>query len=91
MDKIPVQDKYKNALKGDTDLDKQIVKFGELNEITYKELILSINTSSSVEKVAFAMVRNTKRADFLEGSCKIAWERLVCKYAPHTALSLLKL
>ena len=32
-----------------------------------------------------------KSAYFLKGNCKIKWVRLVNKYAPHTALSLLKL
>ena len=31
IDKIPTQDKYENALEGDTDLDKKIIKLGELN------------------------------------------------------------
>ena len=41
--------------------------------------------------MAFGLVRNVKSADFLEGSCKIAWDRLVSKNALHIALSLLKL
>ena len=42
------QDEYEEALKGNEDLDKKIVKLGEWNELAYKDLILSINTSSSV-------------------------------------------
>ena len=37
------------------------------------------------------LVKNTKSEDFLEGNCKVAWDRLVSKYAPHTASFLLKL
>ena len=37
------------------------------------------------------LVKNMKSADFPKGNCKIIWDRLVSKYAPHTALSLLKL
>ena len=36
-------------------------------------------------------MKNAKSKDFLEGSCKVAWDRLVSKYALHTASSLLKL
>ena len=50
-----------------------------------------INTSSSVGKVAFELVKIAKSEDFLEGNCKVAWDRLVSKYDPHTASSLLKL
>ena len=34
---------------------------------------------------------NAKSADFLKRNCKIAWDRILSKYAPHAALSLLKL
>ena len=64
---------------------------GELNELLYKDLILSINTSSSVGKVTFRLVRNMKSTDIPKGNCKIAWGRPVSKYALHTASSLLKL
>ena len=30
MDKIPTQDEYENALKGDTDLNKKMVELGKL-------------------------------------------------------------
>ena len=57
----------------------------------HEDLILLIKTSSFVGKVAFRLVRNAKSADFLQGNCKVAWDRLVSKYALHTASSLLKL
>ena len=91
VDKIPTQEEYDEALEGDDDLDKKIVKLGELNELAYEDLILSINTNSSMGKVAFGLVKNAKSVDFPEGNCKVAWDRLVSKYAPHTASSLLKL
>ena len=91
VDKIPTQEEYDEALEGNNNLDKRIVKLGELNELAYEDLILSINTNSSVGKVAFGLVKNVKSVDFLEGNCKVAWDRLVSKYAPHTASSLLKL
>ena len=42
-------------------------------------------------EVVFSLVKNAKSADFPKGHCKIAWDRLVSKYALHAALSLLKL
>ena len=91
MDKILTQDEYKEALEGNEDLNKQTVKLGELNKLAYEDLILSINTSFSVGKVAFRLGKNPKSEDFLEGNCKVAWHRLVGKYALHKALSPLKL
>ena len=90
MDKIPTKMSTR-ILEGDTDLDKKIIKLGELNELAYEDLILSINNSASVEKVAFGLVKNAKSEDFLEENCKVAWDRLVSKYALHTTLFLLKL
>ena len=70
---------------------KKIVKLGELNELAYEDLILLINNSSSAGKVAVGLVMNAKSEDFPEGNCKVAWDRLVSKYALHTASSLCKL
>ena len=33
VDKIPTVEEYENALKGDADLDKKLVKLGELNKL----------------------------------------------------------
>ena len=60
MGKIPFHDEYKNAMEGDTDLNKKIIKLGELSELVYKNLILLINTRSSVGKVAFGLIRNAE-------------------------------
>ena len=81
VDKIPTQEEYENALEGNNNLYKTIVKLGELNELAYEDSILLINTSSSVSKVAFGLVKNVKSKDFLEGNCNVAWDRLVSKYA----------
>ena len=90
VEKIPTQDEHEEALEGDNNLNKKIVKLGELNELANEDLILSINTSSSSGK-AFDLVKNTKSDDFVEGNCEVAWDRLVSKYALHTAMSLPKL
>ena len=52
---------------------------------------MPINTNSLVGQVAFGLVRNVISLEFPEGNCKVAWDRLGNKYAPHTASSLLKL
>ena len=91
MDKIPRQEEYQSALEGDDDLDKKMLKLGKLNQLLREDLILLIKTTSSVGKVAFGLVKNVKSEDFLEGNCKVAWDRLVSKYVLHTASSLLKL
>ena len=91
VDKVPNEHKYEIALKGNTDLNKKIIKLGDINELAYESLIVFINTSSFVGKVVLGFVKNTKSEDFLEGNCKVVWDWLVLKYAPHTASSLLKL
>ena len=58
------------------------VKLGELNKCACEDLILSINTSASVGKIAFSLVKNAKSENFLERNCKVEWGRLVRKGAP---------
>ena len=41
--------------------------------------------------MVLGLVRNATSADFPNGNCKIACDRLISKYASHTASSLLKL
>ena len=40
VDKTPMQEVYENAFKSVTDINKQIIKLGELNELAYEDLIL---------------------------------------------------
>ena len=39
----------------------------------------------------FSLVKNCTNSTYLEGNCKLAWDRMVTKCAPATAPSLLKL
>ena len=68
-----------------------IIKINEFNALACEDLILSIYSSSSVGKVTFRLVKNEKSEDYLEGNCKVAWDRMLSKNAPHTASSLVKL
>ena len=54
VDKVPMKEGYEEAQEVDMDLDK-----------TYEDLILSINTSSTVEKIAFGLVRSAKSLEFV--------------------------
>ena len=61
-------------------LIKKLMKLGELNELAYKNLTISINTSSSMGSL-----------ELPERNSKIAWDSVSIKYALHTASSWLKL
>ena len=87
---IPMQSESERALKGSTDLDKRIVQPCEYNEVANDDLILSINVLSSVGHVACGLVQNANCPEIPEGNGKLAWDRLVIKYAVHTAPYLLK-
>ena len=50
VDKAPTQDECDETIEGEMDLDKSIVKFVELNQVAYKDLILSIISRSTIEK-----------------------------------------
>ena len=88
---IPTVEQYDTAVgKGDAE-SKKIVDLANKNEEAFEDIILSIDHTTTEGKVAFSLVKNCRTASYPEGSCKLAWERLLAKYAPKTAPSLLKL
>ena len=89
--KAPTQTEFNAAESGSSEDDKKVKKLGELNELGYEDLILSINGSTKAGKVAFNLVKNCKTEDFPEGNCKQAWDRLVNKYSPKTTPSYISL
>ena len=56
VDKVPTKEEYDDAPQDENDLNKKIVLLLNLNELAYEDLILSINISSTVGKVAFGFV-----------------------------------
>ncbi len=58
---------------------------GMLNEHVFEEILLSIEGQTSSGKVAFNLVDNCTTTDQPDGNCKLAWDRLVNKYAPQTS------
>ena len=87
-EKIPTESEYVKAV---VDKYKPTVKHGELNEQANKDIVLSINHTSGQGKVALNLVKKCVSDEYPEGNCKLAWDRLIAKYAPKTAPSLLKL
>ena len=59
VDKIPTQDMYENTLKGGMDSNKKSLNRW-VNELVYKDLILFVNTDSSVWMVVFGLVEIKK-------------------------------
>ncbi len=90
-DKVPMQDQLELAEDSSSESNKKIIKLGELNKLAYKDIVLSINHTTSSGKVAFSLIKNCKSNEFPEGNFKLTWERLVKKYEPHTSPKLLKL
>jgi hypothetical protein len=90
---IPTDNEYQQALtvSPETSSSKETIDLAELNEEAYEDIILSIDHGTKQGKVAFSLIKNCKTSDYPEGNCKLAWDRLVAKYAPKTAPSLLKL
>ena len=67
-----------------------VKKREEFNEEAFEDIILSINHTTREGKIAFSLIKNCKTSDYPEGNCKLAWDRLIAKYAPKAAPSLLK-
>ena len=87
-DKVPTKDE---VIKAEETKINTVIKCGNLNETAYSDLILLIDTTTDVRKVAFKLVKNAKNSDYPEASCNLAWAWLTSKYAPRTVPSLLKL
>ena len=69
---IPTLAKLTAAEKCKTDIEKRVTQHGNLNELGYEDLILSINGESAAGKVAFNLVKNCKTTEYPEGNCKQA-------------------
>ena len=88
-EKIPMHDECENFLEDDVELNKKTL--GEVNELAYNDQFFSFNGNAAIEKVSFGQVRNVKSLESPKVNCKIAWNRLMNKYALHSASFLLKL
>jgi hypothetical protein len=75
----------------DTEEGKKLRIAADMNELTYTELILSIDDKTSNEKMAFNLVKGSKNKDYADGKESMAWERLKSKYEPQSATSLVKM
>ena len=74
-----------------TDAGKAKKNARDMNELAYKELVLSIDTSTSPGKVAFQLIKGCKTTANKNGDAAQAWKRLVAKYAPKLAPTKLEL
>jgi hypothetical protein len=52
---------------------KKLTIAADMNELTYTELILSIDDKTSNGKVAFNLVRGCKNKDYANGNASMAW------------------
>ena len=71
--------------------DKKIIENYKLNEKTYEDLLLSIDSETKTGKVAFNLVDNAVTTANPEGDSKIAWDCLINEYASKTAPSYIQL
>ncbi len=68
VNKVTTVEEY-NAAFGLSDYKKKnVVKLGELNELAYEDLILSINGNTTLGRVAFNLVKNCKTDEYPEGN-----------------------
>jgi tellurite resistance-related uncharacterized protein len=85
------------VLKTDEDYDmepeegKKLTIAADMNELSYTELILSIDDMTSSGKVVFNLVKGCKNKDDADGNANMAWERSKNKFEPSSAPSLVKL
>jgi hypothetical protein len=59
-----------------TEEGKRKLAIIDLNEIAFTELILSIDATRSVGKIAFGIVKGCKNKEYDDGNAALAWEKL---------------
>ena len=84
---------YKDLMLGVTpipkdserNVDQDIAKLLDLNQLAYEEIEMGIDTSKRSGRVAFDHIGMAKTRENPEGNCHEAWKRLKAKYAPQQA------
>jgi gag-polypeptide of LTR copia-type len=95
--KVPCKSRYLESCQFDESFDetsdegKKMLRNAELNEVAYTERILSIHVKSSEGKVAFNFVKGCKTKEYPDGNAATTWERLMNKFEPVSAPSMVKL
>jgi hypothetical protein len=73
-----------------TNEGKRMLRIHELNEMSFTELVLSIDVSDSSGNIAFGIVKSCKTKDDEYGHSGLAWEKLKNKYDSVSDPSLVK-
>ena len=68
ISKVSTLEEYELPVTGSTNEDKKVEKLYELNELTFKNLILSVDHESATSKTALQLLKNCKTAEYLEGN-----------------------
>ena len=55
------------------------------------ELDVLINHKTARGKAAFGIIEHCKTSKYLDGNCKMAWDRMIANYVPKMTLSMLQL
>ena len=80
----------KTSLNND---DKDLLERHEKNVECFNMLLISMDASKHAGRLAFYLVNTCKRPEYPKGNSKLAWDKLISKYAPknvQTELSLRK-
>jgi hypothetical protein len=65
-----------------SDIGKKMARTMKLNEIDYKELIVSIDFEASYEKFVFNIVKRYQSKDYPDGNAVTVWEKFRSNYEP---------
>jgi hypothetical protein len=68
-----------------TEEGKRLSRITDLNDISFIELILSIDVSNSNGNIVFGIVKSCKMKEFEDGIAALAWGKLKKKYDPVSA------
>jgi hypothetical protein len=67
-----------------------MLKNANLNELAFKELILSIDISNRSGKIAYGFVKGCTTKDYEDGNASLAWEKLKKTFDPVSVHAIVK-
>ena len=91
LGKISIKTETEHLALTDAGQIKDSTEKREKNATAFEELVLSIDTNTTKGRVAFKLVKSCKNSDYPDGHAFKAWTKLINKFVPKSAPSLLKL
>ena len=70
---VPTKEQYNQAIDSTSEDCKKLKELYHLKEVMFKDLTLSVDCKSKMEKITFWLIKNCKDNKYPKGNCQLAW------------------